>query len=241
MRNRKKMFFVQASLIIFVAAGLFLPVLIGAGNLEPSADPAATMHTLEDIYTLVDNINALVDPGPCGPCDPTGAGVERTGQTTSYQTGDDGDLEIGIEWPDPRFSDNGDGTVTDFLTGLIWLKNANCFGPKTWPSALADCNSLDSDNCGLSDGSLAGDWRLPNVKEFQSLMDYGQVNPILPNPNPFTGVQTTYWSSTTYRGNTNMAWGVNMSTGLINQYDNADVGYGGAGASLYVWPVRDDN
>jgi hypothetical protein len=32
----------------------------------------------------------------------------------------------GVAWPNPRFTDNSDGTVTDNLTGLIWLKNANC-------------------------------------------------------------------------------------------------------------------
>ena len=36
----------------------------------------------------------------------------------------------GVAWPNPRFTDNGNGTVTDNLTGLIWLKNANCFGTK---------------------------------------------------------------------------------------------------------------
>ena len=52
--------------------------------------------------------------------------VPKTGQTTGYATGDDGALQKGVAWPNPRFTDNGDGTVTDNLTGLIWLKNANC-------------------------------------------------------------------------------------------------------------------
>ena len=69
-----------------------------------------------------------------GVCEDVGGGsgypapVHKTGQTTSYATGDDGDLEKGVAWPNPRFTDNSDGTVTDNLTGLIWLKNANCFG-----------------------------------------------------------------------------------------------------------------
>ncbi len=49
--------------------------------------------------------------------------LPRTGQTTSYATGDDGDLQVGVDWPLPRFTDNNNGTVTDNLTGLIWLKN----------------------------------------------------------------------------------------------------------------------
>ena len=69
------------------------------------------------------------------PCPPDGpAPVSKTGQTVSYATGDDGDLERGVEKPPlkDRFTDNGDGTVTDNLTGLIWLKNADCFGSRTW-------------------------------------------------------------------------------------------------------------
>ncbi len=77
-------------------------------------------------------------------------------------TGDDGDLGKGIAWPRPRFTDNGNGTVTDNLTGLIWLKNANCFGLRAWNDAVSDCNGLNSGECGLSDDSNAGDWRLPN-------------------------------------------------------------------------------
>lgn len=50
--------------------------------------------------------------------------VPRTGQITSYAAGDDGDIQAGLSLPEPRFTDNGDGTVTDNLTGLIWLKNA---------------------------------------------------------------------------------------------------------------------
>jgi len=45
------------------------------------------------------------------------APVPKTGQTTSYASGDDGDLELGTAWPSPRFTDHGNGTVTDNLTG----------------------------------------------------------------------------------------------------------------------------
>lgn len=45
--------------------------------------------------------------------------LPKTGQTTSYAPGDDGELQVGLAWPEPRFSDNGDGTVTDHLTGLM--------------------------------------------------------------------------------------------------------------------------
>ena len=48
-----------------------------------------------------------------------------------------GEQAVGVEWPNPRFTDNGDGTVTDNLTALIWLKNANCFGVEKWNDALS--------------------------------------------------------------------------------------------------------
>jgi hypothetical protein len=105
------------------------------------------------------------------------APVEVTGQTTSYAEGDDGDIEAGVPFPKQRFVDKGNGTVVDKLTRLIWLKNANCFGRRTWVQALTDANSLASGSCDLTDRSKAGDWRLPNVKELQSLINFGFDSP----------------------------------------------------------------
>jgi hypothetical protein len=48
--------------------------------------------------------------------------LSKTGQTATYSSGDDGDLGKGVVWPSPRFLDNGNGTVTDLLTGLMWQK-----------------------------------------------------------------------------------------------------------------------
>ena len=129
--------------------------------------------------------------------------VPKTGQTTSYGPRDDGALQRGVAWPTPRFTDNGNGTVTDNLTRLIWMKNANAFGTLTWADALTTANTLESGTYGLTDGSKAGDWRLPNVRELQSLLDYGRTNPALPAVHPFTEVQSSdYWSSTTYADDT---------------------------------------
>lgn len=160
--------------------------------------------------------------------------VAKTGQTQSYRTGDDGDMEKGVAWPNPRFKDNGDGTVTDILTGLIWMENANCFVYKSWNDALAASNTLGDGECGLSDGSSPGDWRLPNVRELQSLVDYGRYNPALPTGHPFTNVQSRYyWSSSTHAGSTSYAWYVDMSDGKVgrNLKDNGSL----------VWPVRGGN
>jgi len=181
------------------------------------------------------------------------APVERTGQTRCYDTdgneidcagtGQDGDLEKGVAWPNPRFTDNENGTVTDNLTGLIWLKNANCFSFRTWANALSDCNSLANGQCELTDGSVAGDWRLPNVKELESLRHFGFHGPAVPNTagtgkwsegQPFIGVQSNvYWSASTFSGYANNVWRVNMYLGTV---DGGNKSY-----AFYVWPVRSDN
>ena len=162
------------------------------------------------------------------------APVEKTGQTIFYAVGDDGDLEKGVAWPSPRFTDNGDGTVTDNLTGLIWLTNANCFEKKSWSAALNDCNTLANGTCGLTDGSVAGDWRLPNVKELQSLIDYGSYGPALPSGYPFTSLHFDYyWSSTTYPPISDCAWSMYMMHGGVYSYNKS--------GTFYVWPVRGGN
>jgi hypothetical protein len=171
-------------------------------------------------------------------CTPVAAGppapVAKTGQTTSYSVGDDGYLQKGIPSPNPRFTDNNNGTITDNLTGLIWMKNANCsaISQKTWSEALTAVGNLADGICGLSDGSLAGDWRLPNVRELQSLVDYGRFGaPSL----PFTNFQDFYyWSSTSYAGYPGFAWLVDFYGFLYNSVENVgkDYSYG------YVIAVR---
>jgi len=82
------------------------------------------------------------------------APLAKTGQTVSIAPGDDGALQKGVAWPNPRFTDNANGTVTDNLTGLVWLKNANCLQVmRGWSTALSDANNLANGACGLSDGS----------------------------------------------------------------------------------------
>lgn len=156
------------------------------------------------------------------------APVPKTGQTTSSDAGDDGDYQMGTAWPSPRFVDNDDGTVTDNLTGLMWTKNANLDplgelgGPKTWYIALLYCNSLVY--AGYSD------WRLPNIRELLSLIDYSRNNPALPSGHPFEDVFSGYWSSTTFEVSDNRAWYVYMSYGYMDIFLKSD--------AKYVWPVR---
>ncbi len=131
-----------------------------------------------------------------------------------------------------RFTDNNNGTVTDSITGLIWLKDANCNTVKAWVDALTAVATLANGSCGLSDGSTTGQWRLPSRNELQSLIDYYTTsNPALPSEHPFTGVQSGfYWSSTTYAANTYYAWVVRLDGGNVGVLDKP--------VAYSVWPVR---
>jgi hypothetical protein len=189
---------------------------------------------------LTVNLAQAADPAPPAP-------VPRSGQTLTAPLnpapiGADGALEKGVAWPSPRFTDESDGTVTDALTGLVWLKNANCTdtvggvnkGAATlkWSQALAWSNALASGKCGLTDGSVAGDWRLPNLRELHSLVDLSQTGPALPAGHPFlNGWSTLYWSSSTFALATGQAWNMNLNFGAPGRL--------GKSSRQGVWPVRD--
>jgi quinol monooxygenase YgiN len=171
------------------------------------------------------------------------ARVAKTGQTKCWDvtgkeiacqgSGMDGDLQKGVAWPDPRFTNHRNGTVTDHLTGLIWLHNADAFGTLSWQDALDACNSLADDGSfpWLRDSSKAGDWRLPNVHELRSLVDYDHHTPALPANHPFEHVRPSlYWSSTTVASAPNQARFVFIGVGP-SVWDHK-------GVLLGVWPVK---
>ncbi|TVM02933.1 MAG: hypothetical protein CV087_07770 [Candidatus Brocadia sp. WS118] len=152
------------------------------------------------------------------------------------------DSNKGVVSSSPRFTDNSNGTVTDTLTGLTWLQNANVAGARTWTDALADVENLNRD--GTMNGTFAGDksdggshqkdWRLPNRNELSSLTDSKNNNPALPSGYSgfFSGVQSdSYWSSDTLKGGIAYAWIVNMSDHGIMDTANKN-------ETCYVWPVR---
>ena len=165
--------------------------------------------------------------------------IAASGQTTSYVSGDDGSLNKGVAWPETRFVDNQNGTVTDNLTGLIWLKNAGCISTAAWANALTEVNQLASGSCGLTDGSTTGQWRMPNVVEFESIVDVSSSNPALPVGNPFTNVSNSiYWTSTSYYGGqagSPNAWTIRLGDG---RYINDSILNLKASASNAVWAVK---
>lgn len=171
------------------------------------------------------------------------ASLPRTGQTVSYVSGDDYAVQKGVAWPSMRFTDNQNGTVTDQLTGLIWLKNAGCSNPVDWPTALTTANQLANGSCGLTDGSTAGQWRMPNANELESLVDVSQSNPAVSTGNPFTNISLAkaYWSSTTYMALTSNAMAIRFSDGRwINGVNSGDSSFNNnkTGSANSLWAVK---
>ena len=219
---------------------LILPNGVFAGDLNPPGPPVGTMTTLEEIYNQNEAIlNILQNELDCA-----SAMVPKTGQSQIYVTNDDASLHYGVESPDPRFIDNGNGTITDNLTSLVWLKDASRFGNPVWDNAIAFCNSLADDGSNLTDGSVAGDWRLPSLAELKSLRNFNYHNPCIPNQrgngqwvsgDPFINIQSArYWSGSTSMSDTAYAWIVDMADGYLGDFNKTFAG----SSTPYVWLVR---
>jgi hypothetical protein len=205
------------------------PTSIGTGPFVAGTLPVSeTGKTLTEVYTAVSDALA------------SGGGLLKTGQTTCYDvsgnpiadctgTGQDGEFQKGKPASGPRFVDNTNGTITDSTTGLTWQKctqgqtGTNCDGSGSaddynattmdWPTALTTCNT---------DATNGGGWRLPNIRELESIVDYS-VKPD-PSPAPILAIDTTffpntvsafYWTSTTYEypSDQSYAWGVYFNDG----------------------------
>ena len=115
-----------------------------------------------------------------------------------------------------RLQDNGDGTVTDFDTGLMWQQGDSAT-PEIWSAANTYCTGL----------SLAGktDWRLPEIKELTSIVDYRYTNPAI-DKNRFPGTNASlYWSASSYAASSTSAWRVGFSSGHVLSYSKAGSSY----------------
>jgi hypothetical protein len=165
----------------------------------------------------------------------SGGKTPKTGQTVSHVQGDDGYIQAGIEWPNPRFTDNGNGTLTDNLTGLMWLKDGGCIKKKKWTdslNAIADFNNNPANYTCLEYAATYSDWRLPNVNELASLIHYGDSDSATwLNSEGFVDVNDPYWSSTTRERNTSKAWVIGKTKGRAMSVPK--------NYRSFIWPVRD--
>ena len=134
------------------------------------------------------------------------------------------------------YTDNGDGTVTDNHTGLIWQKNHKEEGGTcdvlTWEGALSYCSTLADGVGDLTDGSSAGDWRVPSYIELATLPDMSYPSSsYLNSVFTRTGWNSTcygYWSSTTVPSDTSFAYYLNSLNGNFYDDDKTEGSFTGA-------------
>jgi len=133
--------------------------------------------------------------------------IPDSGQTTSYTAtfGEDHDYLI----HPPAFTDNGNGTVTDNITGLVWQQKDDAV-TRIWSSAVNYCDTL----------VLAGyyDWRLPSKRELMDIVNYGRSNPSIDSA-VFTNTSANYyWSATSVATTTDYLWVVGFEYGSAAKY-----------------------
>jgi hypothetical protein len=227
---------------LFVLRGT--PQVVYAGGM-PSGNGDVNGDGRIDIADGIYIINYQLRHGPAPvpielpPCPPPS--LPATGQTQCYDTGGNVIDCASADWPGQdgfygkgcptadRYVDNQDGTVTDTCTGLMWQKEtADVSGNGSvgdednlpWQNALQYCETLDF--VGHSD------WRLPNVGELQSIVDYGRS---YPSSDPIFGAESGwYWSSSTYVVYPSLAWYIYFGDGGVYG--------GGKGNGYYVRAVR---
>ena len=182
------------------------------GFAEPATEfTAGTMHTLDNIFE-----NLIRFPA--------------SGQTSTFATADDGDLEKGATL---CYQDNADGTVTDLNTGLMWELKTDDSGIHDKDNTYTWSEAFSVFIAGVNSAEFAGytDWRLPNIKELQSIVNYGNWTPAFGEATvggvgtgaPFINIVSEYyWSSTTYAYEIDEAWSVRCSNGYVNHFGLTD-------------------
>lgn len=199
-----------------------------------------------------------------------GSVVVLTSRTVWSQSRVSAITGVGQPWlnPDPpcfdnakRYVDCGNGTVSDTVTGLIWLRDAGCLGSLDWAAANQAAAALQDGQCGLTDRSKPGDWRLPTNAEWRATVDAARDHPRLSCRNPaltndngsacfgdgsgssFSNVLPEapgggFWSSTTYTLSVGLppdgrkAGVMSLSEGLLLSFFEKGC------CPQRVWPVR---
>lgn len=169
--------------------------------------------------------------------------IAQTGHEAVHTSGDDGTYQAGVAPPSTRFVNNGDGTVTDNMTGLMWVQNANAIGTVhtdfdsdgavTWANALSFVSAFNDGTYDCDVTTTYSDWRLPTLNELETLVNYGQDETYTwLNDQGFSNVEShNYLSGTTRAFDTTYSWGININQSSSTLCLKSLEGY-------YVWPVR---
>jgi len=217
-----------SALVLLSVALVSTVAYAAASSLAPSAPPAPTSYSLNDIYNKlmygteatpssgsltaggatrsISEVYRAVDVKEASVPDLLGQ-TTATGQTTSYYSGDDGTRQDGLA---RSYTDNGDGTVTDNNTGLMWNSTGSA-STMIWTSAIDQCAGL----------TFAGysDWYLPNINELLTLVDLGVSSGARINSTYFPNTLASHtWSSSTSASDTTTAWYVLFSSGFTYYY-----------------------
>jgi hypothetical protein len=133
-----------------------------------------------------------------------------------------------------RFVNNHDGTTTDSLTGLVWQQNTAIIDGGSTPDLITWKDGLNYiQNQNYQKFAGYADWRLPNINELISLLDFSQIGRLLHQSLvPATNDLLNYWSSTTTPYNDD-AFGVYFRNGSIASYNKT--------TGRYVRMVRGGN
>ncbi len=139
-----------------------------------------------------------------------------TGQTIDATTtpGEDSDYTINP----PSYTDHGDGTISDEVTGLMWQKIDH--GESTWENAMAQASSVTT-------GGYT-DWRLPTPTELLSIINFNNGNPAALNTTYFpAGTAHYWWTSDIYGSDATRVWSVNSGGGLGPKPKSETISAGG--------------
>jgi len=135
--------------------------------------------------------------------------------------------ELGVEWPSPRFDTEGK-TVIDRMTDLRWTRSADLAGrPVDWKTAFATITKLNERE--KAEGLT---WRLPTIRELESLADTSTHSPALPDGHPFTDTREAYWSSTNSAYEADWAMCFYLNKGAAGVGFKPDTGF-------HVWAVAE--
>lgn len=133
----------------------------------------------------------------------------------------------GISWPEPRFNETSENTITDLMTGLIWEKSPVMTNAMDWESAKGISEKYNREE--IKNNSEFNDWRLPTIYELETLTNYdvSNANDWLTDSG-FQNIKSQYWTKTPSLAG--YGWTLLIFNGLIS-HNHKDL-------DNYVWLVR---